>query len=79
MLDRTLASKQLEAALASYDKARDDATRQHFYLQTVVAPEAPDMATRPRRLLNIAAIAALCLCLYSISKAVIRNIREHST
>ena len=79
MLDRTLASKQLESSLASYDKARGDATRQHFYLQTVVAPEAPDMATRPRRLLNIAAIAAFCLCFYSITKAVLRNVREHST
>jgi capsular polysaccharide transport system permease protein len=78
MLDRTLASKQLESALASYDKARSDATRQHFYLQTVVPPEAPDMATRPRRLLDFAAIAAFCLCLYSISKALLRNVREHS-
>jgi capsular polysaccharide transport system permease protein len=78
MLDRTLASKQLESALASYDKARSDATRQHFYLQTVVAPEAPDMATRPRRLLDFAAIAAFCVCLYSISKAILRNVREHS-
>jgi len=79
MLDRTLASKQLESALATYDKARADATRQHFYLQTVVSPEAPDMATRPRRLVNFAALAALCLCLYAITRAVMRNIREHST
>ena len=79
MLDRTLASKQLESALASYDKARADATRQHFYLQTVVAPEAPDMATRPRRILGLASCVAFCLCLYLISKAVLRNVREHST
>ncbi len=79
VLDRTLASKQLEAALASYDKSRNDATRQHFYLQTVVSPEAPDMPTRPRRLINIAAIVAFSACLYSISRAILRNIREHST
>ena len=35
MLDRTLASKQLESALAQYDKARQDLSHQHFYLQTV--------------------------------------------
>ena len=79
VLDRTLASKQLESALASYDKARSDATRQHFYLQTVVQPEAPDLATRPRRLLSFAALAGFCLCLYSIVRAVMKNIREHST
>ena len=79
VLDRTLASKQLEAALAQYDKSRADATRQHFYLQTVVSPEAPDMATRPRRLLNIAAIAGLSLCFYSIVRAILKNIREHAT
>jgi capsular polysaccharide transport system permease protein len=79
VLDRTLASKQLEAALAQYDKSRADATRQHFYLQTVVDPEAPDMATRPRRLINIAAIAALSLCFYSIARAILKNIREHAT
>ena len=79
VLDRTLASKQLEAALAQYDKSRADATRQHFYLQTVVSPEAPDMATRPRRLLNIAAIAAFSLCFYSIARAILKNIREHAT
>lgn len=79
VLDRTLASKQLEAALAQYDKSRADATRQHFYLQTVVSPEATDMATRPRRLLNIAAIAGLSLCFYSIVRAILKNIREHAT
>ena len=79
VLDRTLASKQLEAALAQYDKSRADATRQHFYLQTVVDPEAPDMSTRPRRLLNIAAIAAFSLCVYSIARAILKNIREHAT
>ena len=58
MLDRTLASKQLEAALAEYDKARQDLARQHFYLQTVVEPDAPDQAALPRRFLNIVLIAA---------------------
>ena len=79
VLDRTLASKQLEAALAQYDKSRADATRQHFYLQTVVDPESPDMPTRPRRLLNIAGIIAGSLCLYSILRSILKNIREHAT
>jgi capsular polysaccharide transport system permease protein len=77
MLDRTLASKQLEAALAEYDKARQDLTRQHFYLQTVVDPDAPDQAELPRRLLNIVLIGAVSLCGYSILRALIRNVREH--
>ena len=77
MLDRTLASKQLESALAQYDKARQDLARQHFYLQTVVEPAAPDQAAQPRRLLNILMIAAVCLCAYSILRALLKNVREH--
>jgi capsular polysaccharide transport system permease protein len=77
MLDRTLASKQLESALAQYDKARQDLARQHFYLQTVVEPDSPDQAALPRRFLNIAMIAAFSLCGYSILRAVLKNVREH--
>jgi capsular polysaccharide transport system permease protein len=79
MLDRTLASKQLESALAQYDKARQDLARQHFYLQTVVEPAAPDQSAQPRRLLNILAIAAISLAVYSILRALLKNVREHLT
>lgn len=77
VLDRTLAAKQLETALAEYDRARQDAARQHFYLETVVAPEAPDMATQPRRIFYTLGVAALCLCVYSILRSLIQNVREH--
>jgi capsular polysaccharide transport system permease protein len=78
MLDRALASKQLEAALADYDKARQDLSRQHFYLQTVVDPETPDQAALPRRFLNLALIGAVSLCVYSILRALLKNVREHA-
>jgi capsular polysaccharide transport system permease protein len=77
MLDRSLASKQLEAALAQFDKARQDLVRQHFYLQTVVDPNAPDQAAYPRRLTNIGLIAAFSLAAYSILRALLKNVREH--
>ena len=77
MLDRTLASKQLEGALAQYDKARQDLAQQHFYLQTVVEPDAPDQAALPRRFLNIMMIAGFSLCVYSILRAMLKNVREH--
>ena len=78
MLDRLLASKQWEAALAQYDKARQDVARQHFYLQTVVAPEAPDQAQLPRRFASLLAVAAVSAAVYAILRAVIRNVREHA-
>jgi capsular polysaccharide transport system permease protein len=77
MLDRSLASKQLEAALAQYDKARQDLVRQHFYLQTVVDPNVPDQAALPRRLTNIALVAAFSVAAYSILRALVKNVREH--
>jgi capsular polysaccharide transport system permease protein len=79
MLDRTLASKQLESAIAQYDRARQDSERQHFYLQTVVEPDTPDQSAYPRRLLSLAALTALCLAIYSIVRAAIKNVREHLT
>ena len=77
MLDRSLASKQLESAIAQYDRARQDAERQHFYLQTVVEPDSPDQATFPRRFLSLAVLTAICLAVYSILRAAIKNVREH--
>ena len=77
VLDRTLASKQLESALAQYEKARQDLSRQHFYLQTVVEPYAPDQATLPRRFVNTAGIAGFSLAFYLILRAVLKNVREH--
>ncbi len=77
VLDRMLASKQLESALAEYNKARQDLARQHFYLQTVVDPEAPDQSQQPRRALGIFATAAISLCAYSILRALLKNVREH--
>ena len=77
MLDRMLASKQLEAALTQYDKARQDLARQHFYLQTVVEPEAPDQALQPRRATSIVLMAGICLAVYSILRAILKNVREH--
>jgi capsular polysaccharide transport system permease protein len=77
MLDRTLASKQLESALAQYDKARQDLSRQHFYLQTVVEPYTPDQASLPRRFTNTALIVGFSLALYMIMRAMLKNVREH--
>ena len=77
MLDRTLASKQLESALAQYDQARQDMSRQHFYLQTVVEPYTPDQAALPRSFLNSTLIAGFSLAFYMILRAVVKNVREH--
>ena len=79
MLDRTLASKQLEGALAEYDKARQDKARQHFYLQTVVDPDTPDQAGEPRRFLFLFATIVVSLGVYSILRALLKNVREHLT
>ena len=77
MLDRTLASKQLESALAQYDKARQDLQHQHFYLQTVVEPYAPDQAELPRRFVNILFLSGCSFGVYLVLRAAVKNVREH--
>jgi capsular polysaccharide transport system permease protein len=77
MLDRELAARGLEAALAHAISARQDVEQQQYYLQTLVEPNLPDRAAYPRRALSILFVAGICFCSYWIVRAVLRNIREH--
>ena len=50
MLLRTLADTSLQAATMSLDSAREDARRQHVFVEEIVAPNLPDEPTEPQRL-----------------------------
>jgi len=78
-LDQVLAAKGLEAAVTHLVNAQQDATRQSYYLQTVVKPGEPDLAHFPHRILMILAIAAVSFAVYRMVNAFARNVMEHAS
>ncbi len=77
-LDKTFADKQLGAALASLEQARSDAEHQQLYLERVVEPNLPDMATEPHRVRSILMIFVLGLICWGVLSLVVASVREHA-
>lgn len=77
MLERGFAEKQLAAALASLEQARNDAQRKQLYLERIVQPSKPDVAVEPRRLRAILTVLVLGLTAWGILTILIAGISEH--
>lgn len=75
--DRTFADKQLGAALASLEQARNDAQRKQLYLERIVQPNKPDVATEPRRIRSIIATFLLGLISWGILSILVAGVKEH--
>lgn len=76
-LEREFADRQLAAALVSLEQARNEAQRKQLYLERIVQPNLPDVATEPRRLRSFLATVALGLVLWGILSMLIAGVREH--
>lgn len=76
-LDQELAARAVTSARAAADSARMEARRQQLYLERVVAPNEPDKAKEPRRLLSILIVFMSTLLLYSVGWLVVAGVREH--
>jgi capsular polysaccharide transport system permease protein len=76
-LERGFADRQLAAALASLENARNEAQRKQLYLERIVQPNQPDTALEPKRLKGIAATFLLGLILWGILTILIAGVREH--
>jgi capsular polysaccharide transport system permease protein len=76
-LDRTFAEKQLGAALASLEQARNDAQRKQLYLERIVQPSKPDVAVEPRRLRAMLTTLILGLIVMGVATILLAGVREH--
>ncbi len=76
-LERSFAEKQLAAALATLEQARNDALRKQFYLERIVQPSKPDTAVEPRRFRSIIATFAVGMICWGILTMLLAGIREH--
>ena len=76
-LDRAFANRQLAAALASLELARNEALRKQLYLERIVQPNRPDVAIEPRRFRSVLVVFALGMLAWGILGLLVASVREH--
>jgi capsular polysaccharide transport system permease protein len=77
MLDRELAAKSLEMAVAQFEGARQESQQQQLYLETIVEPNLADQPLYPKRFLSLLLVLGVSLCAYWLVKGVAGTISEH--
>ena len=77
MLLRTLADTSLQAATLSLDSAREDARRQHVFVEEIVAPNLPDEPTEPQRLRAVGTVFAVSMAALAVLWLVSVGVKEH--
>src|SRR5215472_7806566 len=65
-LERQLAAREMDSALAGLTAARQDAQRQHLYLQRITGPNLADEARYPRRVLGVTMTLLLFLAIFVV-------------
>ena len=78
LLAKTIAERQLASALAALDSSRNDALRKQLYLERLVQPNLPDVATEPRRLRASLTVFVVSLLSWAVLCMVVASVREHS-
>ncbi|WP_051390259.1 hypothetical protein [Bradyrhizobium sp. Ec3.3] len=77
-LERQLAAREMDSALGNLTAARQDAQRQHLYLQRITQPNLADEAKYPRRFLMLAAAFGVFLAIFVVVNSILKGFREHS-
>ncbi|MDR3494358.1 MAG: capsule biosynthesis protein [Ancalomicrobiaceae bacterium] len=78
VLARDLADRGLTNALESLDTARQEAHRQHIYVEEVVQPTLPDESTEPKRLRSILTVFVLGFALFGVCWILVVGAGEHA-
>jgi capsular polysaccharide transport system permease protein len=76
-LESQFADRQLAISMASLEEARNEARRKQIYLERIVQPNRPDIATEPRRLRGIVATFVLGLVSWAILTMLLAGLKEH--
>ncbi len=78
-LQREFSDRQLAAALAAMQDARNEARRQRAYVERIAQPSLPDTALEPRRLRGVLATLVVGLVAWGILVMLLAGVREHSS
>ena len=76
-LKKLLAVHELENAVLNLEHAKSEAGQQHFYIQTIVEPNLPDVARYPKVWLDLLLIAFFGACVYGILSSAYAITKEH--
>jgi BexC/CtrB/KpsE family polysaccharide export inner-membrane protein len=77
LLEQKFAEKQLAAAMTSLEQARSEAQRKQLYLERIVQPNKPDIATEPDRAWAILTTLLVGLIFWGILSMLIAGVKEH--
>ncbi|GGF80221.1 capsule polysaccharide export protein [Azorhizobium oxalatiphilum] len=77
-LRRDLADKSLTSAMNALDVARQEARRQHIYVEEVVRPNLPDESTEPRRFRSVMTILVFGFAIFAVIWILTVGYGEHS-
>jgi capsular polysaccharide transport system permease protein len=76
-LQREFTDRQLAAAMAALQDARNEARRQRAYVERVAQPSLPDAAMEPRRIRGFLATVIVGLVAWGILAMLLAGVREH--
>jgi capsular polysaccharide transport system permease protein len=77
-LRRSIAEQRLTTAIASLESARQEARRQHIYVEQVVEPAFPDAPTEPRRVLGVFGVFVVGFMLFGVYWILSVAAEEHA-
>jgi capsular polysaccharide transport system permease protein len=75
--ERKFAEAAYDHALEGLDRARDNADRQHVYVESFVPPSRPEAALYPRRWRAIGTVVLVAFAIWAIGSLAVQSIREH--
>ena len=76
-LAQSFAEKELSAAITALEQARIQAQKQQLFIETIVHPNKPDEALRPKRLRGVLSVLVIGLMLWGVLEVVVGGIKEH--
>ena len=76
-VEREFAEKQLGAAMALLESARNEAQRQQLYLDRIVQPNTPDYPLEPRRIRSVIVVLVAGFVAWGVLSLLIASVREH--
>jgi len=75
--ERKFAEAAYEHALETLDRARDNADRQHIYIESFVPPSLPQSSLYPRRWRSLGTVALIAFAIWAIGSLAVQSIRDH--
>lgn len=75
--ERKFAEAAYEHALEALDRARDNADRQHIYIESFVPPSLPQSSLYPRRWRSLGTVALIAFAIWAIGSLAVQSIRDH--